>query len=85
MKNYTTNPRKNKPRSQSHFLKIGPLKAHYYGKATDDEFFQFVSELAKIYNAKKYRETGNYDILKDSSLLFKDFKQWLLKKGPNND
>lgn len=65
-----------------------PLKAESWKRATKNEFYKFIDELASIYASNVYRAklsrdedvTEYKDIYKDKTLLFKDYKQWLLDK-----
>lgn len=42
-------------------------------KATNEEFYKFLKELAQIYAKKNYKDDGKVD----DTLLFKDYKKWL--------
>lgn len=68
---------KSENQTENKLLRIGPLKAHAWSKAPETQYFEHLHDLAKIYAGKQYRKTHEYDILKDETRLFRDYKKWL--------
>lgn len=68
------------------FLKVTPVRAKLWKTiATDDDFMEYIAELANIYSIRKQKEeiqkTGKQQESRDEIILFKDFKKWREKNG----